>query len=134
MSPGQSAVPRDTVEAAIQRYYAAINARQPAAIAGVFAPDGVFHYPGRPPLHGRAAIEAAEQQILAPINTITLTPEETYIDGPRAAVKFGMRVRTRDGGSASMEGIDTFVVNPDGTLQQVDVYYDARALVALTTS
>lgn len=131
MTSRQTMVSEATVDSTIAQYYRAINAKDVDAIAGVFAPDGTFQYPESPSLHGREEIRRAEERILAPIDEITLTPDQIFVVANRAAVKYTMRVKARNGRSATMEGIDTFWINPDGKFQEVSVYYDASALAAL---
>lgn len=120
-----------SVEPVIEQYYRAIHAKNAAAIADVFEPDGAFLYPESPPLRGRDEIRKAEERILAPIDTITITPDQIFVVGHRAAVKFTMQVKAKNGQSALLDGIDTFQIAPDGKIRQATVYYDARALAAL---
>ena len=40
-------------------------------------------------------------------------------------------MRMKNGRSTTIEGIDTFRINPDGKIQNATIYYDARALSAL---
>lgn len=131
MASRQRAASKQTVELTIERYYRAINAKNVDAIVDVFEPDGTFQYPESSPIRGREEIRRAEERILAPIGEITLTPDQTFIIGNRAAVKFTMQAKAKNGRSATMEGIDTFQIYPDGKIQSVSVYYDATALSAL---
>ncbi|MGH2458098.1 MAG: nuclear transport factor 2 family protein [Chloroflexota bacterium] len=124
-------IARLVVQLIIEQYYRAINAKNIDAIVDVFEPDGTFQYPESPPIRGREEIRRAEERILAPIDEMTLTPDQMFIVGDRAAVKFTMRVKAKNGRSATMEGIDTFQINPDGKIQSVSVYYDASALAGL---
>ena len=59
---GEAPLPGVELPAALQRvlsdYEVAWQARDAAALAGLFAPDGFVMASGRPPARGRAAIEA----------------------------------------------------------------------------
>jgi uncharacterized protein (TIGR02246 family) len=126
-----NAVPNDVVRQAVQRYFAAIAARDPDAWADNFAEDGVSRDPvGSPPNAGRKALRAFQAGIFDAFSEMDLQPQTIFVAGGEAAVPWRCRVRAANGQTAEFEGVNTYVVGADGKIRQQRAYWDMESVKA----
>jgi uncharacterized protein (TIGR02246 family) len=95
-------------------YAAAMNRGDAAAMAAVYAEDGVEMPPGRPAVRGRAAIEAYHRQELAgplKLSNFTLSASDTRVTGDVAYTTGTSRITaTPPGGAPPVESTGKYVV------------------------
>ncbi|WP_433171517.1 nuclear transport factor 2 family protein [Actinoallomurus sp. CA-150999] len=119
---------RSLVEAAVSRYFTAIAARDAAAWAANFAPDGRSEDPvGREPVVGREALAAFQQSIFDAFPVMVLTPVEHYFGGNQAAVKWTCHVEA-GGRSADFTGINTYEVDEHGAIARQKAFWDIESV------
>jgi len=113
---------------AVRRYLDGLNALDPAAAEAAFAPNAVIHYPGMPPM-SRDAFRAYLDQVKAALRGFEIREQETFVTEHGAAARWSFEATTKAGRTARCEGIDSWVIGPDGTIQEMDVYYDPAPLL-----
>ena len=109
MAPAESEVTR-----VAESYAAAMNRGDAAAMAAVYADDGVEMPPGKPAVRGRAAIEAYHRQELAgpvKLSGFALAPSETRVAGEVAYTTGTSRITvTPPGGAPPVESTGKYLV------------------------
>ena len=119
---------RTPVEEAVSRYFAAIAARDAAAWAANFAPDGQSEDPvGGEPVRGRDALRAFQQGIFDSFPVMVLTPVEHYYGGAQAAVKWTCHVESGTA-AADFSGINTYEVDESGAITRHKAFWDLAAV------
>jgi len=110
----------------VRTYVDAVNARDPQAIAALFAEDGVQADPASaPPNVGRPAIAAFFEAGVAGSDTWTFTAERVHTCAPDVAIDFRIDLET-GGTSMAISGIEVFSVGDDGLIRSVLAYWDER--------
>ena len=123
---------KELVQSAIDAYLRAIKAMDADAFADAFAPDGISNDPvGTPPHEGRAAIRNFLQGILAVCQRVSLEPDQVFIAGESAALKWTGQLTTRNGQSVTFEGIDVIQVNDEGKIQTLHAYWDPAPVMTV---
>ncbi|GAA2402510.1 hypothetical protein GCM10010191_07480 [Actinomadura vinacea] len=116
------------VETAVDRYSAAIAARDADAWAANFAPDATSEDPvGGAPVTGRDALRAFQQGIFDAFPVMILTPVERFYGGGQAAVKWTCHVEAGER-SADFEGINVYEVDADGRITRQKAFWDMAAV------
>jgi steroid delta-isomerase-like uncharacterized protein len=119
--------------------YAAWNAHDPDAVAGVFAPDAVLIEAGRPePFRGRDAIRERARALLIAFPDLRLERIELVIDGDRHADRWVMTGTHRGellglaptGRRVRVEGATFTRLGPDGLVAQDVHFSDTTTLLA----
>jgi steroid delta-isomerase len=122
----------ELVQRAVGAYFAANDALDVDAIAALLAPDArMERVPGTPPIAGREAIRHAYAQFLAPFARARWEITRTHVAGNGAAVAYRGTLTARNGRSVTVEGIDTFAIDPEGRIAAICFYWDPTALMAL---
>ena len=81
---------RDDLQALVNQYHAAMDRRDPVAIAGFHTPDGIVESPMFATLKGRKAIEDAQRAFFTSFPDATMTVDATLIDPPHIALFWTM--------------------------------------------
>lgn len=124
--------PPDVVHSAIAAYFEATNSLDVDTYVDVFAPDGEMHSPpGSAPIVGREAIREVARRLFAPYRAISATADRVFVSGNGAAVVYTARFTSRNGRTATVDGIDVFEVNDDGKIQVARYYWDPTPILAL---
>jgi ketosteroid isomerase-like protein len=112
MSTSQPAAAQDT-RATVDRFNAAVNARDLAAIAATLSEDTVFENTGPAPdgtrYAGKAAVVAFWEKWLAANPGALFEAEEIVVAGDRCIVRWVYR-KMRDGKPWHLRGVDVFTV------------------------
>lgn len=88
---------RAALDSAVNRYYVARNANDPAAAAGLYGQDAVIMQQGGPDVHGRQGIEAYFRT-LPPESGSQKQREVLYVHGDRAYEAWrGSSINTKTG-------------------------------------
>lgn len=122
---------RDATEAAYLEHRALHEARQWAAIAELFAEDGVYSEPFFGAIAGREAIRAFLVKSMAGLEEWTFPLESITIDAGRVVTHWWNRLpgRRRDGGYFEFRGISTITYDAQGRIaDQLDFYDRFQAL------
>jgi steroid delta-isomerase len=123
---------KEMIESAIDAYLGAIRDMDADAFANAFAPDGVSNDPvGTPPHEGHDAIRAFLQGILAACESVSLTPNQVFVAGDSAALKWTGQLTTRSGQSVTFEGIDVIQVNDNSKIQTLHAFWDPAPVMAV---
>lgn len=119
----------ETVNKAISDYFAAISSLDCEAWVAIFAADAVSYEPGNP-LEGHDALRAFFNGVAAGFETLEMKPDQIFIVGNEAGVKWSANGVGKTGRSAKFEGVDFFAVNEEGKIQTVKGFWDPAAMMA----
>ena len=114
----------------IEDYFAAISTLDCEAWLATFAADATSYEPGNPPLQGHDALRAFFNGVAGGFAQIEMKPEQTFIVGNEAAVKWAARGAGKNGRAVTFEGIDFFAVNDEGKIHTVKAYWDPATMMA----
>jgi steroid Delta-isomerase len=125
-----SEVPKETVEATVKAYFAAIAARDADAWADNFAEGGTSEDPvGSPVNSGRENLRSFQQGIFDAFDEMDLQPQAIYVAGREAAVPWRCHA-VAGSASTDFEGVNTYVIGADGKIEQQKAYWDMAAVQA----
>lgn len=115
----------------VQAYFAAINHRDPHAWANCFAEDGRAHDPAHAPARaGRESHRAFLEGVLALFTEVEFRALSVHACGAEAAVPFVGRVRTANGATVEVKGVDVFRFDARGSIECVRGYWDPSPMFA----
>lgn len=120
----------ETVQKAVNDYFDAICSLDCEAWIATFAADAVSHEPGSRPLEGHDALRAFFNGVAGGFETIEMRPQQIFVVGNEAGVKWSASGLGKTGRQAKFEGIDIFTLNGDGKIQTVKAYWDPAAMMA----
>ena len=121
----------DGLRAAVERYVATINSRDPEAIAALFTEDAVQADPAsQPPNVGRAAITTFFRDGIAASVDWTFEATAVHTCASTVAIDFAIAVHI-GGGTMRIGGIEVFEAADDGRFASARAYWD-DADVAIT--
>lgn len=121
----------DVISRAIRSYFDAINALDQDAWVNTFAHDAVSNDPvGAPPIVGHQKLGEFFQSIAGAFKELSLNPDQIFIAGNGAAVKWTGRGTSKQGKSVKFEGIDVFEVNQSGRIERLNAYWNPAEMVA----
>jgi uncharacterized protein (TIGR02246 family) len=107
------APPESEITRIADSYAAAMNRGDAAAMAAVYADDGVEMPPGKPAVRGRAAIEAYHRQELAGpvrLSNFALTASDTRVTGDVAYTTGTSRITVAPPGAPPVQGSGKYLV------------------------
>lgn len=122
-------MPPETVTKAINDYFAAISSLDCEAWVANFAADAVSDEPGGK-LEGHDALRAFFNGVAAGFETIEMKPDQIFIVGSEAGVKWSASGVGKTGREAKFEGVDVFAINDEGKIQTVKAFWDPAAMMA----
>lgn len=114
----------------IADYFSAISTLDCEAWLATFAADATSYEPGNAPLQGHDALRAFFNGVAGGFAQIEMKPEQIFIVGNEAAVKWAARGTGKNGRAGTFEGIDFFVVNDEDKIQTVKAYWNPAAMMA----
>ncbi|MGA7933694.1 MAG: nuclear transport factor 2 family protein [Kovacikia sp.] len=122
----------ETIQSAIQQYFAAIRGSNKVDnIVACFAEDCISQDPvDAPALNGTAEVRQFFQTIVGLFATVELTEEFISIHGQEAAVKWSGFGIGKNGREVTFEGIDIFEFDANGKIQSVKGYWNPTAMLA----
>ncbi len=120
----------ETVQKVINDYFDAICNLDCKAWIATFAADAVSHEPGNPPLAGHEMLRAFFNGVAGGFETIEMRPQQIFVVGNEAGVKWSASGLGKTGRQARFEGIDIFTLNGEGKIQIVKAYWDPAAMMA----
>lgn len=116
------------------RFHYLISALLTVALRLVSAPAQANQNPppsGQPPAAPTpSALRAFFNGVAGGFARIEMKPEQIFIVGNEAAVKWAVRGTGKNGRAVTFEGIDFFAVNDEGKIQTVKAYWDPAAMMA----
>ena len=114
----------DELRAAVDRYVATINGRDPVAIAELFTEDAVQADPvSQPPNVGRQAIAAFFTGGIAASDGWVFQAADVHTCGSSVAIDFAIAVET-GGATMHIRGIEVFEAAEDGRFRSARAYWD----------
>jgi steroid delta-isomerase len=121
---------KESVQEAVERYYAALSARDLEAWLACFSEDVVSHSPvGAPVIEGRDGMRLALKLVANTLREIHIAPDDVYVCGSSAAVKWSARGTGHDGRPVSFAGINVFEVDLEGRIRRIHAYWDPNAMI-----
>lgn len=112
--------------AVVTAYFAAVNARDFDALAGLFSPDASLHPVGAPDRHGREDVVAHYAPLLAGFTEGVDTPTRISVAGQVVTVEIRFEGRTVDGADIAFDAVDVFDITDDGRIARLSLWYDTR--------
>lgn len=119
----------EAVTKVINEYFDAICNLNCEAWVATFATDAVSHEPGNP-LVGHDALRAFFNGVAAGFETIEMRPDQIFVVGNEAGVKWSASGVGKTGRPAKFEGMDVFTLNDDGKIQTMKGFWDPAAMMA----
>jgi ketosteroid isomerase-like protein len=117
-----------STQEAVRRYVDGLNALDPDLAVSAYSPDAVIRYPGQPPM-GVDGFRAYLEQVKAALAGLEFAPREVFETEHGVAARWTFTATTKTGRAATCDGIDSWVIGSDGTIDSVDVYYDPSPLL-----
>jgi ketosteroid isomerase-like protein len=113
----------------VERYFAAVNAEDWAAIRDVFAPDAELRTVGAPTRRGVDEIAAHFPAVLAALPVHHDEPTRVVVAGTVVTVEIRFEGRTAAGAPVAFDAVDVFDLTPDGTaIAKLSTWYDTAAV------
>ena len=111
----------------VSAYFAAVNAEDWAALAGLWEPDAELVATGARPRHGREEIVAYYPGVLAGYAEHEDRPVRRITDGSTVVVEVSFTGRTMDGRRVAFDAIDVFdLAGP--RIRRLSTWYDTAAV------
>jgi ketosteroid isomerase-like protein len=115
--------------AVVERYFAAVNAEDWAAVGNLFTSDGELAAVGAPPRRGREAIAAHFPWTLAALPVHHDEPTRIVVAGAVVLVEIRFSGRNRAGAEVAFDAVDVFDLTADGTaIARLTSWYDTAAV------
>lgn len=124
---------QEAITKIINEYFAAISSLDCEAWIATFAVDAVSHEPGNPPLAGHDALRMFFNGVAGGFETIEMKPDQIFVVGNEAGVKWSAQGLGKTGRTAKFEGVDVFTINDSGKIQSIKAYWDPAVMVAQLT-
>lgn len=119
------------IEQLLTEYYRQVAALNSEGWLEAFAEDAVVYDPvGKPPLNVQRDADKFFEILSKFYEKLEITPEQIFVAGNGAAVKWIMNVLARNGRTATTEGIAIFEFNEVGKIQKLQSYWDEAAMKA----
>jgi steroid delta-isomerase len=127
--PEKAAPSAALLRSALERYFAAIAARDPQRIASCFAERGELEDPvGSPVLQGREAVAAMfAAGVAALASHVEISVLAALPRADRIAAHWAMIARSKTGHQVETEGIDVLRVDAAGLIVRAEGYWEAAA-------
>ncbi|MEJ2885035.1 nuclear transport factor 2 family protein [Actinomycetospora aeridis] len=114
---------------AVERYFAAVNDEDWAAIREVFAPGAVLRTVGAPTRHGRDEIAAHFPKVLAALPVHHDEVTRVAVAGTVVTVEIHFSGRTSSGAPVEFDAVDVFDLDGTGTtIEKLSTWYDTAAV------
>jgi steroid Delta-isomerase len=121
----------ETIQAALDAYFAAAKALDTDAFVACFTADAVQEDPvGAPANEGHDAIRRFFNGIAGGFDQLAMTPESTFINGNSAAVKWTGQVVAKNGREGQFAGIDVVDFDDAGKITRLRAFWNPAALMA----
>lgn len=121
----------ETIQALVSAYFKSLQAMDAKAWVENFTEDAVIYDPvGNPPNKARENAQKFFGILSMAFDKLELTPDQVFVAGNGAAVKWTMRGWGKSGKQGIAEGISVFEVHESGKIQQVSSYWDDAAMMA----
>ena len=122
---------RASIEALLDRAYAARQAQDVAAAAACFTEDGCFRPNGGPPTRSRTEQEGALKGMFDAFEVVGFEQHCRVIDPPRAVVHWRGKFRAKNGQIGETDVLDLFEVR-DGRIASLTSFFDTAYAAALS--
>jgi ketosteroid isomerase-like protein len=110
----------------INQYFTHLSNKDSEAWIKLFSPEAVSYDPvGNPP----SIVHNDYQKFFELLNFYRQSetiPENIFVAGNEAAVKWKMSVTARNGNTANAEGITVFIFNQEGKISETRAYWDDK--------
>ena len=110
----------------INQYFTYLSNKDSEAWIKLFSPEAVSYDPvGNPP----SIVHNDYQKFFELLNFYHQSetiPENIFVAGNEAAVKWKMSVTARNGNTANAEGITVFIFNQEGKISETRAYWDDK--------
>lgn len=113
----------------VSAYFAAVNAEDWAALAGLWEPDAELVATGARPRYGREAIVAYYPKVLAGYAEHVDRPVRYIRDRSAVVVEVAFTGRTTAGRPVAFDAVDVFDLAPgSGRIRRLSTWYDTAAV------
>jgi|SRR6185437_9281451 len=115
----------DELRQLVNRYAAAVTARDVDAVVALFADDAVQRDPASaPPNVGRDAIRTFFGNAVDASTGTDFTVTGVHTAGDAVAFNFSVVAKLGDAGAMTISGIEVFTVGADGRIATMTAYWD----------
>jgi ketosteroid isomerase-like protein len=122
---------RASIDAILDKAYAARKRQDTEAAAACFTEDGCFRANGGPPTADRAGQRAALQGVFDAFEVIGFEQHCRIIDPPRAVVHWRGTFRAKNGQVGETDILDLFEIR-DGRIAALTTFFDTAYAAALS--
>ena len=122
------AIGHSSTQEAVRRYLDGLNALDPNLAVSGYASNAVIRYPGQPRM-GVDAFRAHLEQVKLALAGLHIASLELFETEHGVAARWTFTAATKTGRTVTCDGIDSWVIGPDGSIESVDVYYDPSPLL-----
>jgi ketosteroid isomerase-like protein len=119
--------PQATTQAAVATYLDGLNSLDADLALSRFSADAVVHYPGKPEM-SKDAFRDSLAEVFTALKSMEFTTREVFETDHGVAARWTFTAETREGRTATCDGIDSWRVSDEGTVSAIDVYYDPSPL------
>lgn len=122
-----------TTPTAVERYFAAVNDEDWAAIREVFAPDAELRTVGAPTRRGVDEIAAHFPRVLAALPVHHDEVTRVAVAGTVVTVEIHFSGRTGAGAVVEFDAVDVFDLDETGTtIEKLSTWYDTAGVARMT--
>ncbi len=115
--------------AVVERYFAAVNAEDWAAVGNLFTADAALAAVGAPTRHGREAIAGHFPWTLAALPVHHDEPTRVVVAGTVVLVEIRFSGRNRAGAEVAFDAVDVFDLTDDAAaIRRLSSWYDTAAV------
>jgi ketosteroid isomerase-like protein len=119
--------PQATTQAAVATYLDGLNSLDADLALSRFSADAIVHYPGKPEM-SKDAFRDSFAEVFTALKSMEFTTREVFETDHGVAARWTFTAETREGRTATCDGIDSWRVSDEGTVSAIDVYYDPSPL------
>jgi len=120
-----------TTDRIIHDYFTALSEIDRDSFLACFSQEASLHDPyGGRPLQGIAGLNRFMDGMERTWNDFSMIPGIPYAAGDRIAVSWDATAVAKSGKRASFSGINVFTLNGEGLIDQLEGYWDIKAMLA----
>ncbi|MDY7021310.1 MAG: nuclear transport factor 2 family protein [Cyanobacteriota bacterium] len=119
------------IERLLKEYYRQVASLNSEGWLATFTDDALVYDPvGKPPINVKQDADKFFEILSKFYEKLEVVPDQIFVAGDGAAVKWTMDVTARNGRTATVEGIAIFELNEAGKIQKLQSYWDEAAMKA----
>lgn len=124
-------MPEERIRRCVVEYFSAIGRLDREGWVATFAPHGEMRDPAdAPPIRGHDQLRAFFDGVAGLFREIDITPDDIFVCGDTAAVRWSWRGVGKNGRAVSCAGIDLFQIDGEGKIVSQRGYWEPSPFLA----